>query len=233
MRSLNPNSRRCWWLLLAVVAALLTLGSAAAQPLEGPLWTVQTVALRDLRDAEAEVNRLARLGLPAYVTFTMVEGLQYVRVRVGCYDAREGATALATLIAGRVVGEAIAVPVDTLPPDSVGCVRFDVGFRLDTPWSLASGQGEVPLFRLEVGGQIAYLRYELERWRLWQRQAPDPLPSPAASAGAIRAVRLSGERAVAGPTGFLCPGELVAQAGDAAFVKVGDALVACRWQGRP
>jgi hypothetical protein len=224
------HPRTLWRVLLVV----LLLGCAAAQGVDGPSWTVQTVALRDLREADGEVARLTRLGLPAYVTFTMVEGLQYVRVRVGCFDAREGATALADLLVGRVVGEALVVPIEQQLPENIPCVRFDVGFRIDTPWSVVSARGEAALFRLEVGAQVAYLRYELERWRLWQSNAPEPIPqlSSAAELG-LRSVRIGGERVVQGVRGLLCPGELISVAGDTAMVAVGDAVVACRWEPAP
>lgn len=220
-------SRR--WTALVVACGLAWGGLAAAQA----AWTVQTVALRDLRQANAEVSRLSGLGLPAYTQFAMLDGLQYVRVRVGCFD-RENAERWAALLRARVTREAVALPADAPPPSGVPCVAVDVGFRKPAAWALVSRPEEQPTFRVEVAGHAAYLRYDGAGWRLWQAVAPAPEPLPPApgaagrAAGAIHVAVLGGQEIVRHAVwGALCPGRLVAAIGDVGIVDQGDAVVAC------
>jgi hypothetical protein len=192
---------------------------------------VQTVAFRDLRDANAEVAILRSLGLPAYTEFTMAAGLQYVRVRVGCYDTRAGAEAWATLLRGAITRDAVAMPVEAVLPDEVPCIATDVGFRKPGSWSLVSAAGDLPTFRVEVGGQVAFLRHDGEAWRLWQAVAPEPAAAPPwcrldlqVRVGSIAGCRSRGRsRPVR-----LCPGRLIATAGPVAIVDGGEAVIACR-----
>jgi len=221
------------WTALLLAGCLAWGGGAAAQA----AWTVQTVALRDLREADAVVARLSGLGLAAYTEFTMLDGLQYVRVRVGCFD-RENAERWAALLRMGVASEAVALPMDALPPEGVACVTVDVGFRKPAAWTLASGPDEQPTFRVEVAGQAAYLRYDGAGWRLWQAVAPPPEPLPAGSAaafgaagpggGSVQPATLAGQDIVRHAAwGALCPGRLVATIGDVGIVDQGDAIVAC------
>lgn len=222
------------WTALLLAGWLAWAGAASAQA----AWTVQTVALRDLREANAEVARLGALGLAAYTEFTMLDGLQYVRVRIGCFD-RENAERWAALLRVGVTPEAVALPMDALPPGDVPCVAVDVGFRKPAAWTLASSPDEQPTFRVEVAGHAAYLRYDGAGWRLWQAVAPPPeplTPVPAAGFGfsgpggdVVRAATLGGQDIVRhGAWGALCPGRLVATIGDVGIVDQGDAIVACR-----
>jgi hypothetical protein len=212
--------------LLVALVSLAWSGSVAAQE----AWTVQTVAFRDLRDANAEVAILRSLGLPAYTEFTMAAGLQYVRVRVGCYDTRAGAEAWATLLRGAITRDAVAMPVEAVLPDGVPCIATDVGFRKPSAWSLVSTAGDLPTFRVEVGGQLAFLRHDGEAWRLWQAVAPEPAAAPAVPVDLqVRVGSIAGlpvARSVA--AGALCPGRLLATAGPVAIVDGGDAVIACR-----
>jgi hypothetical protein len=225
MRSPSPRRRPGWRPVLAVSIwawAGLTLAQSA--------WTVQTVAFRDLRQAEAEVAILRALGLQAYTEFTMSNGLQYVRVRVGCYDDRAGAEAWAVLLRGAITRDAVAMPVEAPLPDHVPCLGTDVGFRKPAAWSLVSAPGELPTFQVEVAGAVAYLRHDGEAWRLWQTVAPDPAPAPPTDAerqvrvGSIAGLAVA--RSVA--AGVMCPGRLIATAGPVAIVDGGDAVIACR-----
>lgn len=221
------------WTALALACWLGWGGVASAQA----AWTVQTVALRDLREANAEVARLSDLGLAAYTEFAMLDGLQYVRVRVGCFD-RENAERWAALMRVGVTSEAIALPLDTLPPGNVPCVAVDVGFRKPAAWSLISQPDEQPTFLVEVADHVAYLRYDGLGWRLWQAVAPPPEPlSPVTASslgavdpgtGVVQPATLAGQDIVRHALwGALCPGELVAAMGDVGIVDQGDAIVAC------
>lgn len=213
--------------LASALVVWLVVASAAAQD----VWTVQTVALRDLREARGMAAELQLHGLPAYTEFTMQSGLQYVRVRVGCYLDRETAEAWAGLLrGGGLVNEAVPVVMDASPPAGIDCVTADVGFRKPDSWSLVSGAGELPVFEVTVAGHQAYLRFDGERWRVWQGRPPAPEPLPeAANAQAMQRWGQSVVRLTGGA--FLCPGRLLASLRDAAVVDRGDAVVACRLAG--
>lgn len=190
-------------------------------------WSVQTVALRDLLEADSRVAALLGFGLPAYTEFTMQDGLQYVRVRIGCFTTREAAEAWADVLRRTLVDEAVAVPIDRGLPAGIGCVVADVGFRKPTRWRLVSLAGEQPMFEVDVGGHVAYLRYDDDHWRMWQGVAPEaapvvPVRTVAGRLGGYAIVRL-----VDGPA--LCPGRLLAATGDVAIVETGDVVLACRW----
>jgi hypothetical protein len=212
--------------LLVLLLAGTLWGGASAQA----AWSVQTVAYRDLRDANAEVAFLGTVGLVAYTEFTMANGLQYVRVRVGCHEGRDAAEAWASLLRGAVTREAVAVPAETPPPAHVPCVAIDVGFLKPATWSLVSAVGELPTFEVEVAGHRAYLRHDGDAWRLWQTVPPEPVAAPAVPAGhEVRSGVVAGQPvALSAAAGPLCPGRLLATAGPVAVVDRGDAVVACR-----
>lgn len=222
------RSRRSFFLLGLPLALVVTVWTApvAAQS----AWTVQTVAFRDLRDANAEVAILRSLGLPAYTEFTMAAGLQYVRVRVGCYVTRAGAEAWASLLRGAITRDAVAMPVEAQLPEHVPCIATDVGFRKPGAWALVSGAGDLPTFQVEVGGHVAFLRHDGEVWRLWQTVAPEPAAAPVVPAevqvrvGSIAGLPVARTAAV----GALCPGRLIATAGPVAIVDGGESVIACR-----
>ncbi len=216
------RGRRPRWSRVALVVALAALGTALAQT----TWSVQTVALRDYREAAGVAAGLRLHGLDAYTEFTMQGGLQYVRVRVGCTDEREVADAWADLLARSLVAEAVVVAMEGASPPDVACVAAEVGFRKPARWLLVSGPNEVPVFEVEVADHLAYLSYDGLVWRVWQGTAPAPV---AASAARVAAARLDGRDVVrSADGGLLCPGRLVAGVGDAAVVELGDAIVGCR-----
>ncbi|MDF1522841.1 MAG: SPOR domain-containing protein [Trueperaceae bacterium] len=218
----SPRRGPCRAALAAVAAAWCAVaGVVTAQP----AWSVQTVALRDFREAQNAVAELRGLGFPAFTEFTMNAGLQYVRVRVGCTSEREVADAWATLLAPTLVAQAVAVPLEADPPEGVACVLSEIGFRKPTRWSLVSGQGEVPVFEVVIADQVAYLGFDGAVWRVWQGVAPEPAP---ASPSRVAAGRLGGVDVVRTSAGeLLCPGRLLVGVGDAAVVELGDAVVVC------
>ncbi len=218
-------ARRIRRLLAPVVTVLGALAVSGAAIAQGS-WSVQTVALRDFREAQGVAAGLRVHGLPAYTEFTMQGGLQYIRVRVGCTDEREVADALASLLMRSLVSEAVAVPMDGAPPDGVDCVAAEVGFRKPGRWALVSAPGDLPVFEVEVAGHLAYLSYDGLIWRVWQGSAPAAVAAPAPR---VAAARLEGRDVVrTRDGGLLCPGRLLASVGDAAVVELGDAIVACR-----
>lgn len=225
MRAFAGRRRRPSVRAIALLVALAALGSALAQT----TWSVQTVALRDYREAQGVAAGLRLHGFEAYTEFTMQSGLQYVRVRVGCTDAREVAEAWAELLARSLVAEAVVVPMEGASPSDVRCVAAEVGFRKPARWVLVSGAGEVPVFEVEVAGHLAYLGFDGLAWRVWQETAPAPVE---ASAPRVVAAVLEGRDVVRSADGaLLCPGRLLGGVGDAAVVELGDAIVACRPAG--
>lgn len=213
--------------LAAIVLGVLA-GPAAAQELEDA-WTVQTVALRDLREAEATASDLRELGFPAYTEFSMNDGQQWVRVRVGCWIGRDGADAMAEILRGLSTAEAVAVPLS--PGAEVACVDVDVGFLKPSRYLPLHLNGELPTYRVEVADHVAHVRHDGDRWLVVQGgDEPTPAEAPLGAvtyrSGEIRgyAVVLLVTDGVA--TAF-CPGRLVAQAVDVAVVEWSNAIVAC------
>lgn len=216
---MNHSCRR----QVVVLMAVLYLALASAQE----SWTVQTVALRDLREARGMAAELQLHGLPAYTEFTMQSGLQYVRVRVGCYLDRDVAEAWAELLRSHLTQEAVPVVMDEPPPPGMDCVVADVGFRKPEAWTQVSAVGELPVFEVLLGGHQAYLRFDGERWRVWQGRPPAPAPLPEA-ANAHGRQRWGRPVVELGSGALLCPGQLLAGLRDAAVVEWGDVVVACR-----
>ncbi|MFO7544999.1 MAG: SPOR domain-containing protein [Trueperaceae bacterium] len=224
---------------LRVVALLFVLvaGRAAAQGpavLHDPAlqqdWTVQTVALRDFREANEVVKQLRALGLDAYTEFAMNDGHQFVRVRIGCYASRSGAEAMAAALRGRVTAEATAVELSAGAPVA-GCVRVDVGFRKPYEWAEVEVDGVVPAFRVVVAGIPARIVHDGTRWAVLQGDGSVPTVDAALPRGAFETTPLGGVPMVRmgfGATALvLCPGTLIGQVGQVAIVELGSVVMAC------
>ena len=229
---MSPGGR-----LASCLLACLLLTKALAQ--DGG-WAVQTVALRDLREAQSAAADLRAAGFPAFTEFTMAEGLQYVRVRVGCWSTREGAEAVAGLLLAGFAREAVAVPHS--PESPRACVHLDVGFLTPSAWEALFLPGEAPTFRVELAGHVGHIRHDGERWAVLQGNGtPEPRRVPPLVAP-YRAGDIGGNAVVfddRDPPGLLlCPGRLLGQVGDVAVVAWTNAVVACRppdafLRGRP
>jgi hypothetical protein len=203
----------------------LLFASAAAQ---GPWWTVQTVALRQLAEAEAEAARLRGMGFPAYTERTMRDGSEFIRVRVGCIDNRELAEGWAGVLKAGVTPAAVPVPIEGLVPLSVPCVAVEVGFRKPEGWTILSGEGEVPTFGVEVAGTRGHLRYLPDGWRLAQGEpATVVLLEPRWRQTTVVQTRVAGQAVVTSAHGFLCPGVLIATFGEVAIIDWHDSVIAC------
>ncbi len=228
MRRVSGRLRRT--LLLAVLA--LSAGVAWGQQ----MWTVQTVALRDLRQAQAAVGQLAALGFDAYDEFAMNDGHQFVRVRVGCYTDKEAAAAAAQALAGRVTEQAVPVPMS---PDAkvARCVEEDVGFLKPGTWHPVQRADGLPAYRVSVAGLSAELVFDGRGWHVLQSGSAPFEPTPAGTAASFVKARPGGAAWVAEelPVGarLLCPGTLVAQVGDAVVVDRPNEVVACHFTALP
>lgn len=210
--------------MLALWASLALWATASAQG-----WTVQTVAVRDLREAELRAQELLELGFDAYTEFVMSQGSQWVRVRVGCYATRAGAELLADTLQGDVTAEAVAVETsENAAPRA--CVRREIGFRHPDDWQqLAPGAAA---FRVEVDGVEALVRLQQGRWQVLQGGALEALPSP----GAAETGRFEQADGPDGPwvrfmvddlALYVCPGRLLAEDGEVAVVEHDGAVMAC------
>jgi hypothetical protein len=223
--------RVSWRGLVAVgcLAAASLVSVALAEAPDEEAWTVQTVALRDFRDALATASGLRDEGFPAYNEFTMQEGRQWVRVRIGCWVGRDAADALVELLRAVAAPEAVAVPLT--PGAPVGCVDIDVGFIKPSRFIPLHALGELPTYRVEVANHVAHIRHDGERWSISQGDAePAPAPAPTGTLR-FRAGEVRGFAVVLLDDGFeatvFCPGRLVAQVGDVAVVEWANAVVAC------
>ncbi len=214
--------------------ALLLLALCGAAAAQEDRWSVQVIALRDFREAQLLTAELKQFGLDAYTEFAMQDGLQFVRVRVGCYVGRDAAEAVALTVRGRLTAE--AEPVELSSGAQVGaCSEQVVGFLDDYSWRyLGSGDG-MPTFAVTVAGMAAKVVHDGSHWSIVQDG--DAAPATPASAVAAQAARFAQRR----HGGVLlvaqlrqsdelmaCPGSLITSIGEWALVDRGDAVVACR-----
>lgn len=194
----------------------------------GAGWSIQTVALRDYRDAQATVADLRAFGLDAYSEFAMNAGVQYVRVRVGCFATRASAEELALRLSDYLVAE--AVPVErTADAPSAGCLEEQTGFLKPSTWrQVADG---VPAFEVTMAETTAVVQHTGRSWRIVQGAAELPLfeapLSPRFRQGSVLDVPVV-ETSIGGAWLVVCPGQLLAEVGDAAIVDRGDRIVSCR-----
>lgn len=215
---------RLFGVVVALAAGLL-LASASAQG-----WSVQTVALRDLRQADAVVGQLRALGFDAFSEFAMHDGQQFVRVRVGCYTDRAAAQAAATALSGHVTRQAVVVTLGVGSKASA-CVSEDIGFLKPATWKQLPSQDGLPSFSVEIAGHRAELVFGGDGWKVVQAGATASAAAATSSAAFVEA-RPGGvpwvAQELAGGARMLCPGKLVGHAGSAAVVDRTGEVVACR-----
>jgi hypothetical protein len=211
-----------------LLLGLLALASLALANGQSSWWTVQTVALRQVVEAEAEAERLRSLGFSAYTERVLRDGLEFIRVRVGCVDDRETADAWAGVLLAGVTAAAVPVPIEGAIPLSVPCVAVDIGFRKPERWTLVSERDEYPTFTVEIAGVTAHLRYQAGGWALGQGAAPPPRPIASADgATSVRQISVARAPVVMSAAGFLCPGTLLATVAEVAIIDAETSVVAC------
>src|SRR5690554_5291108 len=161
-----------------LVGLLLLLSVAAAQDEER--WTVQTVAFPDFRQAQQAEAELAAHGFDVYTEFTMFEGRQYTRVRVGCFDSRQSAGLIADLLSGNYTEEAVVQPF-TDGAEVSSCLRDDIGFIKPADWSIHSQDALQIIFRVHLAGYTGFVRMRNAEWLLLTEIEPATAPPTASS----------------------------------------------------
>lgn len=209
---------------IAFTALLLMLQAGMTEN-----WTVQTAAFHDYRQASEQVSELRELGFDAYSEFTMQEGRQYVRVRIGCFTSREAAVSYAGDIRGRITAAAVAQPISA-GASGRPCVQFDPGFVKPHRWELLR-QGADVLFRVELAGQVGFLQHDGASWRFLH----EPPAQPTANADGkqqFRQVRIGGlkmAQAQLRDASLLnaCGGSILWQHGSTVIVERASSVIAC------
>ena len=152
----------------AIFAFLLSSVSFLFSPISAQQWTIQTVAFRDYRDAQAAVQQLQALGFEAYVEFSNgSDGLQYARVRVGCFDSQETADLSVQRLIGVYTKEAVSVPLSSGAPVPY-CIRREVGFVTPTTWYTYFTTVAEATFMVVVQEKQAFLKHDGVTWQLGQ-----------------------------------------------------------------
>jgi SPOR domain len=135
-------------------------------PVFAQQWTIQTVAFRDYRDAQAAVQQLQALGFEAYVEFSNgSDGLQYARVRVGCFDSQETAALTVQRLIGVYTKEAVAVPLSAGAPVPY-CIRREIGFITPTMWYTYFTTATEATFMVDLQGKQAFLKHDGAVWQM-------------------------------------------------------------------
>lgn len=214
--------------LAAVAAALACLVASGSLAQD---WTIQTVAVRDLREAELFALDLTARGYDAYTEFTMSEeGLQYVRVRVGCFYGPGGAEAVASLLRAGATRDAVVVERSPGAP-ARGCLRRALGFV--APEEVHQPEPGVPTFIVEVAGVRGVIRFLEGRWRVLQDPAADAIPPAPPRESRFRQVEVSQRPYVRmrhdDGDFFICPGRMLAETSTAAVVEDDGVVLACIW----
>lgn len=216
--------RRTW---LAALLTFAIFGSGVAAN-----WTIQTVALRDLRDAQATAEDLRHFGLDAYTEFAMWEGEQFVRVRFGCFTTQHAADEMAIRVRTSFVADAVSVARTPGAPTK-GCLEETTGFLKPAQWRQRIEGGSA--FDISMAETTAVVLHNGRRWRIFQ--AGEALPELAppstprfsqALLGDVPVVQLEHRTQSGGAGVVLCPGRLLGEIGDVAIVDRGDRIVACR-----
>jgi hypothetical protein len=163
--------------LLPPTSYLLFCFSSAQQ------WTIQTAAFRDYRDAQAAVQQFLSLGFEAYAEFSSgSDGLQYARVRVGCFDSKETADLTVQRLVGSYTREAVAVPLSNGAPVPY-CVRRQIGFITPATWYTYFTTPTEATFMVDFQGKQAFLKHDGVNWNMGQSLGEIGISSVPASVG--------------------------------------------------
>lgn len=211
---------------LLLFILLLTAGTVFAQ---SGYFTVQTVAFPDYRMAQDVISDLRSHGFDAYSEFTMFEGTQYARVRIGCFSSEAAAAVMADLLLSGYADEAVVQPFSP-GAGATFCLRDDIGFIKPAEWSIQERDRVQIVFRVQLAGATGFVRMFNGEWRLLTEIEPD-VPPPATGSVPFRQEGRAGQpfvlAQVAGADRIICPGELVWQSGFTAVVERASVVAAC------
>lgn len=203
-----------------------------------PWWTVQTVALRDYRQAQDTAVRLQEHGFPAYVEFAMNDGHQYSRVRVGCFTARDGARALAEILRSGITKDAVVVEASTEFRNSGrACTEFQTGFMKPASWEYVGNNTEYAVFEVNIGDITAFVTHNGDAWHVMQagEELSDVTLADRSADWSQRALPGVQQALVMkhleGSWWYACRGNLLGVFRDVAFVETSRAVVSCRYGG--
>lgn len=220
-----------------VIMLLALVGVAVA---DEPWWTVQTVALRDHTQAQQAAASLQDLGFPAYIEFSMNDGYQYSRVRVGCFTARDGARALAEVLRSGVTKDAVVVEASNeFYASGRACTEFQTGFVKPGAWTFLGTNGELAVFEVVIGSSTAYVAHNGETWGVMQPGEVDVAAIEDATVprswreesvpGSPQAIIM---KQIENSWWYTCRGSLLGVFRDIAFVETNRSVVSCSYGGR-
>lgn len=195
-------------------------------------WTIQTVAFRDYRDAQAAVQQLQALGFESYVEFSNgADGLQYARVRVGCFDSQETADLTVQRLIGVYTQEAVSVPLSAGAPVPY-CIRREVGFIMPTTWYTYFTTAAEASFMVVLQEKQAFLKHDGSTWQMGQNLSEigvAAVPASVETSGYFSEVAASPFPQIlyrSDVTLLVSQGKLLWQKGNTALVQENDVIVA-------
>lgn len=193
-------------------------------------WTIQTVALRDYEEAAAVAESLSTLGYQAYTEFAMNNGSQYTRVRIGCFETRDGAERMATHLRGAIT--ASAVPQHLSPETTLlHCSDSEVGFFKPDSWSIVYAGNTAIVFQVEILDHRGFVEHKNGTWHLRLESKYQELLS-SEPIGPFSQKLIEGKPLVfahlSEGVSAVCPGLLLWHTQDTAIVDDGDAIVSCK-----
>lgn len=214
-----------------LLALLLFSFHFLSPPTLAQLWTIQTAAFRDYRDATAAVEQLKTQGFEAYSEFTMgSDNQQYSRVRIGCFDSKETAELIVQRLLGTVTKEAVSVPLTpgiAMPT----CIMRSIGFIQPATWYVYITTPDYAVFMVDLQGKQAFIKYDGASWQLGQSLGELGVSANSSSPGSGYFSELAASPYPQiiysnGASMFITQGRLLWQRYDAAVIAEGDAVVA-------
>jgi hypothetical protein len=200
-------------------------------PAQAQLWTIQTAAFRDYRDAIAAVDQLKTQGFEAYTEFAMGnDNQQYTRVRIGCFDSKETAELTVQRLLGTYTKEAASV---TLTPGSPipTCLSRSIGFVMPATWYIYITTPEYAVFMVDFQGKQAFLKFDGQNWQIGQNLSELGVNASGSSptSGYFSEIAASPYPQIIYNNGsplFITQGRLLWQRYDVAVIAEGDLVVA-------
>ena len=213
--------------LLSFLFFFLSLPSLAF----AQLWTIQSAAFRDYRDAIAAVDQLRSQGFDAYSEFAMSsDNQQYARVRVGCFDTKETAALTAQRLLGSFTKEAEPVTLTQGAPVRT-CLYRSLGFITPSSWYIYLTLPEMAVFMVDFQGKQAFIKHDGTAWQLGQNLGEIGVSgsSSVGTSGYFNEIPASPYPQILYNNGaalFITHGRLLWQKGDVAIIAESTAVVA-------